>query len=47
MDTLLLFLNLLYQLLQVGLLGDINVSDTARMISNASSSNLAEVRHTE
>ena len=47
MDALLLLLDLLYQLLEIGLLGDINVSDTARMISNASSSNLAEVRHTE
>jgi len=47
MDALLLLLDLLYQLLEIGLLGDINVSDTARVISNASSSNLAEVRHTE
>jgi len=47
MDALLLLLDLLDQLLEIGLLGDINVSDTGRVISDASSSECIEVDHTE
>lgn len=47
MNALLLLLNLFDQLLEVGLLGDINVSDTGCMISHVSSVHRAEVGHTE
>lgn len=47
MDAFLLPLNLLDQLLEIGLLGDINVSDTGRVISNAASSNYTGFEHTE
>jgi hypothetical protein len=46
-NTLLLLLDLLDQLLEVGLLGDINVSDAGRVISNVSAFHLAELGHTE
>lgn len=47
MDTLLLLFNLLDQLLEIGLLSDIDVSDAGRVISNAFSSDLAGAGHTE
>lgn len=44
MDALLLFLNLLDQFLKVGLLGDIDVSNTGRVVSNASVLHLMLIR---
>lgn len=47
MDALLLLLDLLDQLLKVGLLGNINVSDAGRVISQAFSLRHVEPEHTE
>lgn len=47
MDALLLRLDLLDQLLEIGLLGNINISNTGRVISNAASSNYTGIGHTE
>ena len=47
MNALLPFLNLLDHLLKVCLLGDINVSDTGRVISHVSFVRLAELDRTE
>jgi hypothetical protein len=47
MNALLLLLDLLDQLLEIGLLADINVSDAGRVISRVLSLRFVEIEHTE